>query len=208
MSVQNAAVIAVSRATAAWKRWVSLSPSERRAERDRFVLEGCLATWRPGYEWCGAFAAWCWSAVHPRLRRSLFASTYRVYLLGSYRSDSNLWPSGLVKADGALLPVREWHGQRPRLHVIGDAVPGARVEPGDVIVTGSGKYGKHIQLAAEESRPGERVRCISGNGSGETALGERGRGVVVDDAPRDRIAQVVRLSPCDLITEGVSYPLK
>lgn len=76
--------IALLRALEQWT--AQINEATGKATIDAYIrsADGLGWTWEPTYarngqfQWCGAFAAWCWSSVKPELRKEHFASTYRL----------------------------------------------------------------------------------------------------------------------------------
>lgn len=139
---------------------------------DQMIRFGLGWTWEPPYagdgdfEWCGAFAAKCWPGIKPALRRTYFASTYRLDRYGSYRSVNGEKNEG----EGRLMATLDEHSTQPFF------VPRA----GDILLigpTGSG-YGKHICLVESYSQATRMFSTIEGNGTGLGPNGERQQGVV------------------------------
>lgn len=137
---------------------------------DTFIHEGLGWTWEPPYagdgsfEWCGAFAAFCWRGIKPELRKTYFASTYRLDRYARYQS------VGGEKNNGAGRLIAE-------LDERSTSLPWAP-RAGDILTigpAGSG-YGKHICLV--ESYDGRVFKTIEGNGTGLGPDGKRRQGVV------------------------------
>lgn len=76
--------VALARALEEWSRGVSEQTGKSAIDGYIRSATGLGWTWEPVYsrngqfEWCGAFAAHCWSGVKLELRREHFASTYRL----------------------------------------------------------------------------------------------------------------------------------
>lgn len=137
------------------------------------IASGLGWTWEPPYagdgdfEWCGAFAAQCWSEIKGSLRKTYFASTYRLDRFGSYRSVAGEKNPG----SGRKLAQLDEHSKPADL-------PFAP-QPGDVITigpAGSG-FGKHICLVVAYNGAGA-FETVEGNGNGLGPHGERQQGVV------------------------------
>lgn len=75
---------ALARALEQWT--AQIDEKNGKATIDAYIrsADGLGWTWEPPYvrngqfQWCGAFAAWCWVNVKPELRKEHFASTYRL----------------------------------------------------------------------------------------------------------------------------------
>jgi hypothetical protein len=145
------------------------------ASRSRLLINQCIQVglgwkWEPFYagdgrfEWCGAFAAFCWQSVKPQLRKTYFASTYRLDRYARYQSVNG----EKNKGSGRLCAELDEHSK---------SLP---FEPraGDILLigpAGSG-YGKHICLV--ESFANDVFQTIEGNGTGIGPDGKRRQGVV------------------------------
>lgn len=126
------------------------------------------------FQWCGAFAAYCWgSAVKQPLRQTYFSSTYRLDRYASYRSVQGETNVGKGRVYACLD-----ENSKP------EDVPDARA--GDILVIGPSRdsahdatwhdYGNHICLV--EDFDGRSFRTIEGNGNGTGPTGARQQGVV------------------------------
>ncbi len=127
-------------------------------------------TWEPTYagdgdfEWCGAFAAACWTAIRPELRKTYFASTYRLdryARYGSVNGEKNQGSGRLIAELNEHSTSLPWEPRAGDILTIGPV--------------GSG-YGKHICLV--ESYADGVFSTIEGNGTGLGPHGERQQGVV------------------------------
>lgn len=136
---------------------------------DSMIRNGLGWTWEPPYagdgafEWCGAFAATCWPGIKPDLRKTYFASTYR---LDRYARGGSVNGEKNAKGERLLIELDE-HS---------DALPEAR--PGDILTigpAGSG-YGKHICIV--ENVAGNIISTLEGNGTGLGPDFKRRQGVV------------------------------
>jgi hypothetical protein len=152
----------------------SIRAESSRKAIDSFIHEGLGWTWEPPYagdgdfEWCGAFAAYCWSAIKPELRKTYFASTYRLDRYARYQSVNGEKNSG----KGRLIADLDEHSL---------SVPW---EPhaGDILLIGppGSGYGKHICLVESYNWNGKTkvFRTIEGNGTGRGPDGKQRQGVV------------------------------
>jgi hypothetical protein len=137
---------------------------------DGFIRRGLGWTWEPPYagdsafEWCGALAAACWPRIKPELRKTYFASTYRLDRYARYQSVNG----EKNKGSGRLIAELDENSK---------SLP---FEPraGDILIigpAGSG-YGKHITLV--ESFDGRHFATIEGNGNGLGPDHKKRQGVV------------------------------
>jgi hypothetical protein len=131
------------------------------------------------FQWCGAFAAYCWGPeIKQQIRQTYFSSTLRLDRYASYRSYNGEPNTGkgrmYVKLDENSTP---------------DDVPDVR--PGDILIIGPSRdprlgaswhdYGNHICLVEDFSRDGHGggvFRTLEGNGNGLGPHGEKQQGVV------------------------------
>jgi len=100
------------------------------------------------FEWCGAFAAFCHTAVLPEIRKKHFPSTYRLYT----------WAKGT-----------------PRMIPLEDIQPGDICITSTANT--KKKWGQHITLCVEVLDE-EYIRTIEGNAWGHLPDGEYAQGVV------------------------------
>lgn len=162
------------------------------------------------YQWCGAFAAWCYlgdnnvAGLHQQLLEALFQSTYRLWLYAHYRTDANIWPFGRVSVAGAPpVPVADWHGDEHRLVCVDPAkrltfVPDA----GDIACVNRSKrgpWGKHIVLVVGYDSEKKTLQTIEGNARGRAPSGAKWEGVVRNDRSLASTAFIVRPSPKDFL---------
>ena len=141
---------------------------------DTFIRNGLGWGWEPPYEgdgdfeWCGAFAATCWAAVKPELRKAYFSSTYRLDRYAKYRSafgEKNEGSGRLVLDLDENTNVREFPSKW-------------QVMPGDILLVGRAGYGSHICLVESYDAEGGVFSTVEGNGVGKGPNGERQHGVV------------------------------
>ena len=136
----------------------------------QFIQVGLGWTWEPRYqgdgsfEWCGAFAAYCWLNLKRDLRKTYFASTYRLDRYARYQSVNGEKNRG----SGRLLAELNEHSTTlPWTPRAGDILTIGPV--------GSG-FGKHICLV--ESYANGVFHTIEGNGTGLAPNGKHWQGVV------------------------------
>jgi len=95
-------VEAVARGMAEWSQVVK--EPDRRINTYIRSVEGLGWTWEKEYvkngqfAWCGAFAAFCWTAVKPSIRKKIFPSCYRLYSNWSQTS-RHIDPSKMMPGD-------------------------------------------------------------------------------------------------------------
>lgn len=140
------------------------------------------------FEWCGAFAAFCWSAagLHSWYRSRCLPSTARLLR----------WSSPI---DGPATRDNYWGNARRRIAL-------KDIRPGDIVVVGpaGSTAGKHITLATSFFCDGE-VDTVEGNHPGRGPTGDRYEGVTTDrrrtkatSAAAPRILYAVRPLAADL----------
>lgn len=203
--LETAGRTAIERAFEWWKADIydpKVGDGDGRTSRDyidHFIRKGLGWTWEPPYagdgafEWCGAFAAACWHTVKPELRRTYFASTYRLDRFARYQSVNGEANGG----SGRLLAeFNENSHTRP--------LPFAPM-PGDILLigpTGSG-FGKHITLVESFDSVKKVFHTIEGNGNGQGPTGRTRQGVVrasrVLGGPTWHARRLIRPSVEDLI---------
>jgi hypothetical protein len=172
--------IAIDNAISLWRGNVydpKVSDKSQLADQSRNIIDICIKyglgwTWEPYYagdgrfEWCGAFAAHCWRTVRPELRKTYFASTYRLDRYARYQSVNG----EKNKGTGRLIAELDEHSK---------SLP---FEPrtGDILLigpAGSG-YGKHICLVESFDAATGTFHTIEGNGNGLGPDGKKRQGVV------------------------------
>lgn len=199
-SISAFASSAVRRANFEWNAWPRLGKAGQAAARAKYIMEGAGDQPTPGYLWCGAAAAWFLSELHSKLRFELIQSTIRLWIMGSYVPDRNLWPSDRIRlADGSETTARKFHESTGALRrwVHGADCLTADIPVGAIIcVRNSTKKdppaGGHVVLCVEPCPPGQQlVTTISGNGWGERADGSKGGGVVRNRYDRLAVRQIL-----------------
>jgi hypothetical protein len=184
---------AVDRAAVMWQAGVydpRRVDTSKDAERCRGVIDTFIRsdlgwTWEPpykgdgDYEWCGAFAAFAWIAVRPELRKTYFASTYRLDRYARYASVNGERNGGTGRLLAELDENSRDVGGFIQTNLNGRTQSiGWAPRPGDILTigpVGSG-YGKHICLV--ESYADGVFSTIEGNGTGLAPNGQRWQGVV------------------------------
>lgn len=182
---------ALNRALAEWKLHIVDPKRTDKSERavyargaiTNYIHFGLGWTWQPPYagdgafEWCGAFAAWCWlESLLPELRRDYLPSCYRLFnwtqgleALGG-KPKAPITPPTFLALDENSKPsdVLRFAGTGPRA--------------GDLLIVGDGKpeYGEHITIVERFEATGGlgTFYTVEGNGGGSFPDGNRGQGVV------------------------------
>jgi hypothetical protein len=137
---------------------------------DAYIRKGLGWTWEPPYagdgdfEWCGAFAAYCWLSIKPALRKQYFASTFRLDRFARYGSVNGEKNKGTGRLLAELDENSKTLPWEPRA--------------GDILLIGpkGSGYGKHICLV--ESFDGKDFKTIEGNGYGLAPNGKVWQGVI------------------------------
>lgn len=134
------------------------------------------------FEWCGAFAARCWSVGGVKLseRKTYFASTYRLRAWASY-SQANEVVKNPRPSSG---PIRLIVG----LDENSDSVKlpdGSSPRAGDILLVGGVNTGpgKHVTLVESFDAPRRVFNTIEGNARGRGPDGRTRQGVVRASRP-------------------------
>jgi hypothetical protein len=164
-------------AQAEWARGVYEPPHGDWRRINDYIQQGLGWAWRRTYtknrqfEWCGAFASWCYPGVQAPLRKAHFASTYRLY---RWARGNARWVEPASIAAGDIVIVGE---------------------PGQ-----TRRWGQHICIAMGPLADGA-VSTTEGNAVGIAPDGRRREGVVRCvrriDGPGKRIMYAVRPLPED-----------
>lgn len=176
---------------AAQEEWARVVRDDASGARriDTYIREGLEWGWRPRYkpqrfEWCGAYAAWCYAlaGLTYAIRRKHLASCYRLHKW-SQGNARRIAVDDLQPGDIAVVgpepaskdDPRRLRKQRPR-------------------------WGRHITIVRRVT--GDTVSTVSGNGHGILGDGSYGEGVVRTDYPTSatnprtfRVLYGVRPSP-------------
>jgi len=148
--------------------------------------------WDGDFEWCGAFAAYCWArAVTLDVRRRYYASTYRLDRYGKHR-----------RAFAERVPaVAEWQ-RRAYLAIGGDGLEVDEFGPraGDILIVGGapGSYGTHITIVERWDSDAETFSTVEGNATGRGPKGDRYQGVVRRERDLSECRRLIRPGLCDL----------
>lgn len=144
------------------------------------------------FQWCGAFAAYCWAAggLRRRIRRDHMASCYKLHTWAG-GTDRIVRPEDIQPGDVVIV------GRQPGALIGRDAIGRPRYAP---------VWGEHITLARDAPADGY-VPTWEGNAGGELGDGTQGEGVVrdrqplaADDPQRYRVLYAIRFSGEDLET--------
>ena len=160
-------------------------------------------SWEPPYagdgsfEWCGAFAASCWPGIKRDLRRTYYASTYRLDRYARYLSV------------GEKPNPKPLTGPYRLICDLGEASTPASLtfapRPGDILLIGPKPgYGQHICVVESFDAATGMFSTYEGNGTGRGPNGEIQQGVVrgqrrLGGAPGQWMARrLIRPAPSDL----------
>jgi len=189
--LERAGQITVCEAKRLWLRGiVDLPPAGTAAyEASRSAIDQMIRSslglgwdWEPEYrrnfEWCGAFCAYAWRAggIPLAMRKSFFASTYRLDKFARYQpfeQTANPRPAtgpyrNFVELDehSAPLDVAGFGGDDPRA--------------GDILLVGgiNTAYGKHITIIESFDTAAGIATTLEGNATGAGPSGTRQHGVI------------------------------
>ena len=164
---------------------------------DRYKGDGAVGN----TQWCGMFAAKCWSAWTPLdLRKTWFPSTYRLDLWARYEDLSDLKHKNPRPKSG---PFRLY--ARFDEHAVSTPF---EPQAGDILLVGDGRpgYGDHVCLVERYDAKKRMFYTVEGNGVGRGPKGNRRQGIVRAERPlgaktgHGYIARrLIRLSPTDLL---------
>jgi len=185
---------AIERALAAWQSDITDPPVDDTSDdavRCKAFIDACIRkptalgwSWENPYkgdgdfQWCGAFAAFCWPDVKAGLRQLYFSSTLRLDRYASYRS----YNGEINEGAGRLYQQLDENSVPTDL----------AFEPrqGDILIIGPGRpqhaavpaswhaYGNHICLVESFDASRRIFRTLEGNGNGVGPHGEKQQGVV------------------------------
>lgn len=136
---------------------------------------------KKGDEWCGFFASCCFRNLHPKIRKYVIPSCFRLY-------SSSKW-----KQAGFSKP--KW-------------VPPKKIQAGDIVVIYNRRHrnvdskGDHICLAVSSCEE-KTFRTIEGNATGFLPDGNRGEGVIKNIRKLSEVAFVYRLGPEHMVKEHI-----
>ncbi len=158
---------AIARGLAEWEQTI-IDP-DRRINTYIRTQAGIGWAWEKSYEkngqfaWCGAFAAFCWTAVKLDLRKKIFPSCYRLY-------------SNWSQTSRAI---------QPKLMSPGDIVV--------VYSAKRSKQGDHITICVEAPNCDGVFKTVEGNAHGTLGDGSHGEGVIRKERNLNEVAHVYRL---------------
>jgi len=163
---------ALSRSEAEWHR-VVIEPDARIDDYIR-TRDGLGWSWAEQYKkngqfaWCGAFAAYCWSAVRFDIRQKIFPSCYRLY-------------SRWGKTERCI---------EPHLMLPGDIVV--------ISTVNGASWGDHITLCTSAPTADGTFETVEGNARGILGDGDTGEGVIKLTREMERVMYVYRVLEGDL----------
>lgn len=128
-----------------------------------------------GPEWCGAFLAKCArvAGFDPKLLKTWFPSTYRLWALHNYRPFDEKNPNKKPAAGPYRISIK----------VDGKLPDGFVMPPGATVIVGDGQpsVGDHVTVGKRVTATG--IETVSGNGGGTGPDGKHREGVVVREFP-------------------------
>ena len=213
LDLAHAGRVALSTALLAWQR--DITDPTRKAWNDpaffsdRAFIDSCIRgdeglgwarcsaltgpyRWDGDYEWCGAFAAYCWHASIPlAIRKRYFPSTYRLDRYGQHK-----------RAFAESLPTVPESMRRKYLAIDGDADDVDEFKPraGDILIVNGKGYGQHITIVESWNPVTCTFATVEGNATGEGPDGQRHQGVVRNTRPLSVCRRLIRPGLCDLGT--------
>lgn len=147
--------------------------------------------WDGDFEWCGAFAAYCWAVAGLRLdiRKRYFPSTYRLDKYGQYKR---------AFLESVTKPERV-EEQRKYLAIDGDAAAIDDFAPraGDILIVNGKEYGQHITIVSKWRSADLVFDTVEGNATGIGPKGQRFQGVVRQTRALKDCRRLIRPSVCD-----------
>lgn len=212
IDLEHAGRVALNTGLLAWQRDI-MDPTRKAwldplFAEDRAFIDACIRgsdglgwsscsplvkayRWDGDYEWCGAFAAYCWHASIPlAVRKRYFPSTYRLDRYGQHK-----------RAFAESLPTVPESMRRRYLAIDGDADAIDHFGPraGDILVVNGTGYGQHITIVESWDPVTCVFRTVEGNATGEGPAGTRHQGVVRQVRPLSVCRRLIRPGLCDLI---------
>lgn len=227
----------VARALTEWKLGVEDDRDSLGFSRiQEYLKDGCDVgtpyTANGDYSWCVCFYAYCMYGIHPQVRRSLFRSTYRLFVYAMLLMDDNLWPFKYVKIQGLKpMTIKDWLQDRPRLVQFPNFNTGPipdgwsarwwyplikkglcgwnfHLKAGDIIVvnrTRHGPWGNHIGMCISDTPSGgHSIPTIEGNAWGLAPNGKNWEGVVKNNRSPEEVEMVIRPSALDFISNPLT----
>lgn len=155
--------------------------------------------WDGDFEWCGAFAAFCWDIVDLNIRKHYYASTYRLFRYARYLGPPNKFATFMKQAPAGTIA-------RKYTELVGsdDAKAGLvdvfAPRKGDIlIVNGSDRFGQHITLIESWDAQKRTFETIEGNATGRGPKGNRHQGVIRHTRTIAQAKHIYRPGFADLI---------
>jgi hypothetical protein len=193
----DAGTIAMCEAKATWLRnIVDLPPpNDTSYERCRKAIDdmirspaGLAWAWQPpyqdDYEWCGAFAGFSWRAAGLiiGLRKTYFASTYRLDRYGRYKEAFENTPNPRPTSGPTrqIVELNEHSGPFDA-HFANNDPPRA----GDILLVGGKNtaYGKHVTIVESYDLTSGVFTTLEGNATGRGPTGGTRHGVIRGKRP-------------------------
>jgi hypothetical protein len=132
------------------------------------------------FEWCGAFAAWCWrhAGLDPQLAEIYFSSTYRLDRYASrklaFGTPREVMLRRRLPGDGR---VRHVFGPDSTVEDVEEMKP----QPGDILLVdtvGGWSYGHHVTIVERWDPELGAFRTVEANATGRLPDGTIAQGVV------------------------------
>lgn len=214
-TLQHAGRVALNAGLLAWSQGI-MDPTRKAFgdpafADDRAFIDNCIRSpdglgwgrcsaltgpyrWDGDYEWCGAFAAYCWHASIPlAIRKRYFPSTYRLDRYGQHK-----------RAFLEAVPVVDESSRRKYLALDGDADDVDHFAPraGDILIVNGKGYGQHITIVEVWDSAAMTFATVEGNATGKGPKGERYQGVVRQTRALKDCRRLIRPGLCDLEVGG------
>lgn len=212
MDLAHAGRVALSTGLLAWQRGI-MDPTRKAwgdpaFADDRAFIDACIRSdnglgwgkcstfveayrWDGDFEWCGAFAAYCWHAsLRLDVRRRYFPSTYRLDRYGQHR-----------RAFLEAVPTEYPFARRRYARLDGDAEDVELFAPraGDILVVNGKGYGEHICIVERWDLASMTFETVEGNATGRGPSGERYQGVVRQTRALKDCRRLIRPGLCDMV---------
>lgn len=147
--------------------------------------------WDGDFEWCGAFAAYCWAPfIGLDIRKRYFPSTYRLDRYGRHK-----------RAFAEAVPVVPVEQRRKWLDMSTATVADIEAfgpRAGDILVVNGTGYGQHITIVERWNRALGSFSTVEGNATGNGPQGQRYQGVVIQTRPHSVCRRLIRPGVCDM----------
>lgn len=148
--------------------------------------------WDGDFEWCGAFAAYCWAPfIDLATRKRYFPSTYRLDRYGRHK-----------RAFAEAVPVVPVEQRRKWLDMSTATVADIEAfhpRAGDILIVNGTGYGQHITIVERWNRALGSFSTVEGNATGNGPQGQRYQGVVIQTRAHNVCRRLIRPGLCDLI---------